>query len=85
MSAADRVFFDTNVLEKWQTNFWDALILAAAERARCVTVWSDDLSSGQTYGAVRVLPIAVFRFILAPPLRPRPATRRPPSARAPPR
>jgi predicted nucleic acid-binding protein len=55
MSAADRVFFDTNVLEKWQTSFWDALILAAAERARCVTVWSEDLSSGQTYGAVRVL------------------------------
>jgi predicted nucleic acid-binding protein len=41
--------------EKWQTSFWDALILAAAERARCVTVWSEDLSSGQTYGAVRVL------------------------------
>jgi predicted nucleic acid-binding protein len=55
MSAADRVFFDTNVQEKWQISFWDALILAAAERSRCVTVWSEDLSSGQTYGAVRVM------------------------------
>ena len=41
--------------EKWQTNFWDAMILAAAERARCATVWSEDLSSGQSYSTVRVL------------------------------
>jgi predicted nucleic acid-binding protein len=40
---------------KWQTSFWDALILAAAERARCATVWSEDLASGKTYGTVRVL------------------------------
>ena len=41
--------------EKWQTSFWDALILAAAERAHCKTVWSEDFSSGRTYGAIRVM------------------------------
>jgi predicted nucleic acid-binding protein len=45
----------TAMQAKWQTSFWDALILAAAERARCVTLWSEDLAGGKTYGAVRVL------------------------------
>lgn len=45
----------TDIQAKGKTSFWDALILAAAERAHCVTVWSEDLSHNQTYGAVRVL------------------------------
>ena len=61
-----RIFFDTNILvyahdlespdmkERWGLNYWDALILAAAERAGCDTVYSEDLSAGQTYGAVTV-------------------------------
>ncbi|MDD9987806.1 MAG: PIN domain-containing protein [Spirochaetaceae bacterium] len=34
--------------------YWDALIVAAAERAGCVEVLSEDLSAGQRYGGVVV-------------------------------
>lgn len=40
--------------KRWQLSYWDALILAAAERADCNVVYSEDLSDGQTYGQVRV-------------------------------
>jgi Predicted nucleic-acid-binding protein, contains PIN domain len=39
----------------WQISFWDALILAAASKAKCATVYSEDLNDGQTYGDVRVI------------------------------
>ena len=35
-------------------SYWDALILAAAERAGCETIYSEDLSHNQKYGAVTV-------------------------------
>ena len=34
--------------------YWDALIVAAAERAGCVEVLSEDLNAGQRYGSVVV-------------------------------
>jgi predicted nucleic acid-binding protein len=40
---------------RWQTSYWDGLILAAAERAECKTVFSEDLADGQTYGSVTVV------------------------------
>lgn len=40
--------------EHWQLSYWDALILAAAERAGCQTVYSEDLSDGQSYGVLTV-------------------------------
>ena len=35
-------------------HFWDALILAAAELARCTRLWSEDFSPGSIYGMLRV-------------------------------
>jgi predicted nucleic acid-binding protein len=40
--------------QRHRVSFWDALILAAAERAGCARVLSEDLASGQTYGGVAV-------------------------------
>jgi predicted nucleic acid-binding protein len=37
-----------------QTNYWDALILAAAEAARCTRLWSEDFAPGSIYGLLRV-------------------------------
>jgi predicted nucleic acid-binding protein len=34
---------------RWQTSFWDAMILVAANKARASVVWSEDLNNGQTY------------------------------------
>ena len=38
-----------------QLSFWDALIIAAAEKANCEFVFSEDLNSGQTYRGVMVI------------------------------
>lgn len=43
-----------DVQDRWQINFWDALIIAAAERMHCPTVLSEDMSDGQVYGGVTV-------------------------------
>jgi predicted nucleic acid-binding protein len=40
--------------EHYQVSFWDAMILQAAASAGADTLYSEDLSDGQTYGTVRV-------------------------------
>ncbi len=36
-------------------SFWDSLIIAAAEKANCEFIFSEDLSNGQTYRGVMVI------------------------------
>lgn len=43
-----------NIKERWQLSYWDSLILAAAERAGCEKVYSEDMSDGQCYGSLTV-------------------------------
>ena len=38
----------------YRLSYWDALILSAAELGGCETVYSEDLSSGRTYGGISV-------------------------------
>jgi predicted nucleic acid-binding protein len=40
---------------RWQTSFWDALILAAARQAGATTLISEDFADGQDYGGIRVV------------------------------
>ncbi len=40
---------------RYRISYWDAAILAAAEALGAHTVYSEDLNSGQRYGAVRVV------------------------------
>jgi predicted nucleic acid-binding protein len=35
-------------------SFWDALIVAAAESARCEKIWTEDLNDGQILRGVRI-------------------------------
>jgi predicted nucleic acid-binding protein len=42
------------VQEAWKISFWDAQIIAAAQRAGASTLLSEDFNSGQDYGGVRV-------------------------------
>ena len=42
------------IKQRWQLGYWDGLIVAAAERAHCHTLYSEDLSDGQSYGEVTV-------------------------------
>ena len=39
---------------RFRISFWDALVLQAAHASGAETLYSEDLSDGQTYGAVRV-------------------------------
>ena len=41
--------------ERFQINYWDAAILAAARIAGCDTVYTEDLNDGQDYDGVRVV------------------------------
>ena len=42
------------IAPRFQTGYFDALILAAARLAGCATVYSEDLAAGQDYDGVRV-------------------------------
>lgn len=40
---------------RYAISYWDAAVVAAAERLGAAVLYSEDLSSGQQYGAVRVV------------------------------
>jgi predicted nucleic acid-binding protein len=39
---------------RYQINYWDASILAAAEKAQCSRLLTEDLNPGQLYATVRI-------------------------------
>jgi predicted nucleic acid-binding protein len=41
--------------DRYQTSYWDAAILAAADTAACTELLSEDLNPGKSYEAVRVI------------------------------
>jgi predicted nucleic acid-binding protein len=43
------------IARRFQLSYWDGAIVAAAEIAGCQTLYSEDLSHGQRYGAVCVV------------------------------
>ena len=51
----DLVHRAVDMHERYWVTYWDGLILAAAERAGCTRVYSEDLSDGQDYDGVTVL------------------------------
>lgn len=51
-----RLFDDSLVVcSRYQTSYFDAAIIAAASLCGCLTVLSEDLNAGQTYGSVKVM------------------------------
>ncbi len=40
---------------KFQVSYWDAAVIAAAERLKAHTLYSEDLNHGQPYGSVTVI------------------------------
>jgi predicted nucleic acid-binding protein len=40
---------------RYQISFWDALVVHAAQASGAETLYSEDLSDGQTYGSVKVI------------------------------
>ena len=50
----DLVKLAANISIRYQTSYWDAAILAAAEALGAKVVYSEDLQHNQNYGAVRI-------------------------------
>jgi predicted nucleic acid-binding protein len=40
--------------QRYQTSFWDAMIVVSALQMDCRTIWSEDLNPGQAYEQVTV-------------------------------
>jgi predicted nucleic acid-binding protein len=55
VNTPDSVIKAMAIETRYQISFWDALIIHAAEYANAATLYSEDLSDGQTYGSVRVV------------------------------
>lgn len=47
--TTDLIFSGVTGKEEWQVGFYDALILAAANKAGCSIIYSEDLNDGQKY------------------------------------
>ena len=66
--TTELVFAGVTGKEEWQVGFYDALIIAAANKAGCSLLYTEDLNDGQVYGDV--LAVNPFRA----PLRPKPSS-----------
>jgi predicted nucleic acid-binding protein len=43
-----------DTLEQYKISYWDSLIIAAAERAQCKRILSEDLNTGQIYHGIEI-------------------------------
>jgi predicted nucleic acid-binding protein len=41
--------------ERYRINYWDAALIAGAERLEAPTLYTEDLNHGQLYGSVKVV------------------------------
>ncbi len=55
LNTADSVLRALELETRYRVSFWDALILQAAESAEVDVLYSEDLTSGQRFGAIRVV------------------------------
>ena len=49
------IYDATTGKEKWQVGFHDALMLAAANKAGCTAICTEDLNDGQVYDTVKTI------------------------------
>jgi predicted nucleic acid-binding protein len=54
-NTAESVLNALDIEARYRISFWDAMILQAAESSGASTLYSEDLSAGQRYGALRVV------------------------------
>lgn len=54
VNGADSILEALDLEARYKVSFWDALVIQAAQAAGAGTLYSEDLSNGQQYGAVRV-------------------------------
>ena len=64
VNSGDSILEALELETRYQISFWDALVIHAAQSAGTQVLYSEDLSDGQLYGAVRV--INPFRQHISP-------------------
>ncbi|MGA8430985.1 MAG: PIN domain-containing protein [Candidatus Sulfotelmatobacter sp.] len=55
VNSSEAAFQALEFEEHYKTSYWDALILQAAEQSGAEVLYSEDLATGQRYGAVQVV------------------------------
>jgi predicted nucleic acid-binding protein len=55
MNTAASILGALDIESRYETSFWDALILHAAEASGATILYSENLAKGQRYGAIRVV------------------------------
>lgn len=53
--AVDSILSAIRIQNRHHISFWDALIIQSACELGCTTIWSEDLSPGQSYDSVTVI------------------------------
>ncbi len=54
VNTGDSILEALEIEERYGISFWDALVVQAAQASGAEVLYSEDLSDGQRYGAVRV-------------------------------
>jgi predicted nucleic acid-binding protein len=55
VNGGDSILEALDLEGRYQISFWDALVVQAAQASGAEVLYSEDLSDGQKYGAVRVI------------------------------
>jgi predicted nucleic acid-binding protein len=55
VNGGDSILEALDLEARYQISFWDALVVQAAQASGATTLYSEDLSDGQTYGFVKVI------------------------------
>jgi predicted nucleic acid-binding protein len=55
INSAESVLHALDIETRYQTSFWDALIIQAAESCGASILYSEDLAVGQRYGMLKVV------------------------------
>jgi predicted nucleic acid-binding protein len=55
VNTTESILYALEIEERHGISFWDAMIVQAAENSGAGTLYTEDLSDGQTYGKVRVV------------------------------
>jgi len=55
VNGGDSILEALDLEARYQISFWDALVIHAAQASGAETLYSEDLSDGQTYGSVRIV------------------------------
>jgi predicted nucleic acid-binding protein len=55
VNSGESILEAIDLESRYQISFWDALVVQAAQASGAETLYSEDLSDGQTYGSVRAI------------------------------